>query len=131
MPVKPADAVVARARALVGTRFRPQGRRREHGLDCIGLVAAAAELPVELVPSGYRLRSEVSEDMLSLTLDGRAERIAVRDARAGDVLLVQTARGSIISSFSSKTALFMRMRGWDGWLRPPARWRGRCWRPGG
>jgi cell wall-associated NlpC family hydrolase len=87
------EDVAARARALVGTRFRPQGRRREHGLDCLGLVAVAAELPVELVPSGYRLRSQVPEDMLSLTLDGRVQRIAVSDARAGDVLLVQAGGG--------------------------------------
>ena len=34
------EAVAARARALVGTRFRAQGRGRD-GLDCVGLVAAA------------------------------------------------------------------------------------------
>jgi cell wall-associated NlpC family hydrolase len=85
--------VVARARALVGTRFRPQGRRREHGLDCLGLVAAAGNLPAELIPSGYRLRSEVAEDMFSLTLDDRVERIAVTEAGAGDVLLAQAGPG--------------------------------------
>lgn len=87
------EAVAKRARALVGTRFRPQGRRREHGLDCLGLVAAAGNLPVELMPSGYRMRSEVAEDMLSLRLDDRVERIAAADAGAGDVLLVEAGPG--------------------------------------
>ena len=35
-----------RARALVGTRFRPQGRS-ELGLDCIGLVVATFGLDPE------------------------------------------------------------------------------------
>lgn len=35
------DVIVAVARALVGTRFRPQGRGAG-GLDCVGLVACAA-----------------------------------------------------------------------------------------
>ena len=93
MPVKRGEAAAARARALVGSRFRPQGRRREHGLDCLGLVAAAAELPIELMPTGYAMRSEVSEDMLSLTLDGRVEKISIADAGEGDVLLVQAGPG--------------------------------------
>ncbi|HEX8534218.1 MAG TPA: peptidoglycan endopeptidase [Allosphingosinicella sp.] len=93
MPVKRGEAAAARARELVGSRFRPQGRRREHGLDCLGLVAAAAELPIELMPTGYAMRSEVSEDMLSLTLDGRVEKISIADAGEGDVLLVQAGPG--------------------------------------
>jgi murein DD-endopeptidase / murein LD-carboxypeptidase len=87
------EAVAARARALVGTRFRPQGRRLEHGVDCLGLVALAANLPIELVPSGYALRSEAAENMLSLTFENRVARIAVNAARVGDVLLVQAAAG--------------------------------------
>ncbi len=87
------QAVAARARALVGTRFRPQGRRREHGLDCLGLVANAAKLPVELVPSGYTLRSEVAGHLLSLDFGGRVERIPTAKAREGDVLLVQAGAG--------------------------------------
>ena len=93
MPVRGSAAVAARARALVGTRFRPQGRRREHGLDCLGFIALAAELPAELLPSGYRLRSEVGPDMLSLTLDDRVAPIPAAEAGEGDVLLVQTGAG--------------------------------------
>jgi lipoprotein Spr len=78
-----ADEVVAAARALVGVRFRPQGRTRDTGLDCVGLVAAALELQA---PRDYALRG------------GTAARIAVALAaaglkradamRAGDVLVV-------------------------------------------
>lgn len=48
------EEIVDRARALVGVRFRPQGRSRAAGFDCIGLVATAAG--VARVPEGYRLR---------------------------------------------------------------------------
>jgi cell wall-associated NlpC family hydrolase len=49
-----ADEIVKRARALTGTRFRPQGRSAADGLDCIGLVALAID--ARIVPSGYMLR---------------------------------------------------------------------------
>lgn len=57
-----ASDAVARARALIGTRFRLHGRLHgrcvpkvtDAGLDCIGLVAAA--LDARAVPTGYRLR---------------------------------------------------------------------------
>lgn len=47
-------AVVARAQALVGIRFRPKGRSADSGFDCIGLAAVAAG--IACVPSGYALR---------------------------------------------------------------------------
>lgn len=50
------DDIVARARALIGTRFRPQGRSREEGLDCVGLVALA--IGVHDVPRDYALRGQ-------------------------------------------------------------------------
>lgn len=86
-------AVAERARALVGTRFRPQGRRQEDGLDCVGLVASAARLPEELVPIDYTLRSQASEDLLALTFGGRVQRIQAADADEGDVLLVRAGAG--------------------------------------
>lgn len=39
-----ADDVVSRARALIGVRFRPQGRSAAEGVDCIGLAALAIGL---------------------------------------------------------------------------------------
>lgn len=87
------NATAARARALVGTRFRPQGRRREHGLDCLGLVVLAGGLPVELVPADYSLRSRVASDAMALDLDGRAQPLAPAEAQPGDVLLVEAMMG--------------------------------------
>lgn len=43
-----------RARALIGTAFRPQGRNPAVGLDCIGLVICAYDLPAGEQPT-YRL----------------------------------------------------------------------------
>lgn len=82
-------AAAARALALVGVRFRPQGRRPEHGLDCVGLAAAAAGLPPGAVPAGYALRSRVATEQLNLDFDGRVRAIDPADARSGDILLAE------------------------------------------
>ncbi len=47
---------MARARALAGVRFRPQGRSPAGGLDCIALPAAAAGLDPAMVRRDYGLR---------------------------------------------------------------------------
>lgn len=83
--------VAARARALIGTRFRPQGRRPEHGLDCVGLAGLAAGIPPSELPTGYRLRSEAGAfeaDRL-----GQAVKIDAAEAGTGDILLVQAGPG--------------------------------------
>lgn len=80
----------SRARALVGTRFRPQGRRPEYGLDCLGLAAAVAGLPEELLPSGYALRSEAPDELLIETFGGRLRRIEPAQIGEGDIVLAQT-----------------------------------------
>ena len=49
------EEIVARARALVGVRFRPQGRSAEHGLDCIGVAAVATGM--DEARKDYRLVS--------------------------------------------------------------------------
>jgi lipoprotein Spr len=76
---------VARARAMVGTRFRPQGRS-DAGLDCVGLMIAAYALPPESVPRDYRLAGAHG----AAILDGARRhfrRIPRRQARPGDALL--------------------------------------------
>lgn len=93
MPPLTGEAVAARARALVGTRFRAQGRQPEHGLDCLGLVAAAGDIPAAMVPLGYRLRSQVGEAALSMRFGGRVKRVGTEEAGEGDVLLVQAGSG--------------------------------------
>lgn len=57
-PSERAAAIVAAARACVGTRFRLQGRDAEFGLDCVGLVAKAYAMAgaAPVLPQGYALR---------------------------------------------------------------------------
>jgi cell wall-associated NlpC family hydrolase len=53
------EAFAQAAEALVGTPFRLHGRSREHGLDCVGLVAQALRMAGAAVPSlpTYALRN--------------------------------------------------------------------------
>jgi cell wall-associated NlpC family hydrolase len=46
------DDVVACARSFLGVRYRHQGRSREHGIDCIGLLVMVAR-ELELVPHDF------------------------------------------------------------------------------
>lgn len=79
-----------RARALAGTRFRPQGRAPELGLDCIGLILSVFELPTEKVRRDYRLRGDHRREMLS-ALAKYFRRVPPRQRQIGDVLLLQVA----------------------------------------
>lgn len=75
-----------RARALVGTRFRPQGRDVAYGLDCVGL--AAAVYWVSDLPADYRLRG-AHECRLLDELKRRLR--TVRQALPGDLLMLRVA----------------------------------------
>lgn len=81
------DNIVARARALIGVRFRPQGRNAEIGLDCIGVAAMATE--ARGVPRHYNLRSSDVDEVNCEFSDFGFLRIAPVAAEAGDLLLVQ------------------------------------------
>ena len=61
MPPRP-DEIVARARELIGTRFRPQGRTAAEGLDCIGLAALAIDAGT--VRRDYALRGSASDRLV-------------------------------------------------------------------
>jgi cell wall-associated NlpC family hydrolase len=82
------EAIVARARALAGTRFRAQGRDRAQGVDCIGLVALAAEVPLERVRGNYWLRGgsagEVEQALSALGFESRAA-----EPERGDILVME------------------------------------------
>lgn len=56
------------AEALVGKRFVLHGRNPEHGLDCVGLVAAALRKcgTEPRIPAGYGLRNASLKPYLSL-----------------------------------------------------------------
>lgn len=86
MTAKSGDAVVARARALVGTRFRPQGRDPRWGLDCVGLAGLA--LGLGGVRRDYALRGG-SVALLHEEF-GRAGLFRVAQARPGDLLLMRS-----------------------------------------
>lgn len=78
------ERAAARARALIGTRFRPQGRGGAAGLDCVGLAAAA--LGVTGVRADYRLRGERLAALEDALEDAGLERIAA--PAPGDVLVL-------------------------------------------
>lgn len=83
-----------RARALVGVRFRAQGRTPEAGLDCVGLVLRAFGLPDDLVRHDYRLRGDYRQELLR-ELGKPFRRIAPRQGRNGDVIVLQVAPGQL------------------------------------
>lgn len=89
-----ADAVAAAALALVGTRFRLHGRDALHGLDCIGVIAAALRAAgwEGEVPSGYPLRGGDP----AVVAAGFDAVLAQGDGRlAGDILLFAVGPGQI------------------------------------
>ena len=76
------DEIVARARALIGVRFRPQGRTAAGGLDCVGLAALA--VGARDVPCDYPSRGgsplRLAEELTAAGLT------PVETMAAGDVL---------------------------------------------
>lgn len=80
----PADEIIARARALIGVRFRPQGRTAAEGLDCIGLAALAID--ARNVPRDYALRGSSDRRLAgALAAAGLAK---VDDMGPGDLLVL-------------------------------------------
>ena len=87
------SAVADAARALVGVRFRAQGRDAD-GLDCVGLAAAALQAGgfASEVPRGYPLRGG-DPAKLATRLDTALTR--ADGERAGDLLLCQSGPGQL------------------------------------
>jgi len=85
------EAVVARARALVGVRFVSQGRDPAGGLDCVGLVAAA--LGREAAPRDYVLRGGCGRRLATeLAAAGLRE---ISAEAPGDVLVMRVGPGQL------------------------------------
>lgn len=82
---------VARARSLVGTPFRPQGRDAASGIDCIGLAALVYAVPSEALRDDYRLSGAGQGDELRARMAAYFRRVSKRTARAGDLVLMQPA----------------------------------------
>ena len=81
--------IAARACALVGTRFRPQGRNPRDGLDCVGTAALAAGIRADEVPRDYALRGQNLAE-----IEQRLSRLGCRPVpgnalRLGDVVVCQ------------------------------------------
>ncbi|MGE0180224.1 MAG: NlpC/P60 family protein [Sphingomonas sp.] len=77
-------AIVARARILIGTPFRPQGRS-ETGLDCVGLVAAALNVDA---PADYPVRGGSVAQLAAALATAGLRRVRAR--RPGDMLAMRS-----------------------------------------
>ena len=77
----------AKARALVGVRFRPQGRDPETGLDCVGMILRACAIDSAAVRSNYALRGDHAHELKS-ALGALCRRVMTAQAREGDILLM-------------------------------------------
>lgn len=80
----------ARARALVGTRFRPQGRTSE-GLDCVGVVLATYGIDPGEISRDYHLRGDYRSAIKAEALP-YFRKIARSKAAPGDLLLLEVAK---------------------------------------
>jgi len=81
------DRIALRARALVGARFRPQGRDPGLGLDCVGAAAAAAEVPARRLRCDYALRGQHLAAIENELRGLGCRQVAVEQAAAGDLIV--------------------------------------------
>ena len=100
----PGSAAVERARALIGTRFRPQGRSAATGIDCVGLVLCAHRLPVAAVARDYALRG-VADEVILAGLEPWFRRVARTRVRPGDVMLLRVAGDGLHLGIASEAGL--------------------------
>jgi hypothetical protein len=85
------EEIAARARNLVGLRFRPQGRDPLLGLDCVGVAAAAAGVPAERLPADYDLRGQHLARIEHELCDLGCRPVPREQAEAGDVIVCEVA----------------------------------------
>lgn len=78
-----------RARALVGTRFRLQGRSPD-GLDCVGLGMTTFDVPCDCVRRNYRMRGDHEAEVRAF-LAGHFRRVPLAQLHAGDLMLMRVA----------------------------------------
>lgn len=92
------EKFAAKASALIGTRFRAQGRG-PGGLDCLGLAIEVFDIPADAARRDYRLRGDHRAEILS-GLDRHFRK--VRAARIGDLLLFEAAPDQLHFAVLSK-----------------------------
>jgi lipoprotein Spr len=78
-----------RARALVGTPFRLQGRGAG-ALDCVGVTLSTFGLPVDGVPRSYRLRGD-HLGVMREQLVRFFRRVPATQLKAGDLMLMKVS----------------------------------------
>ena len=83
------ESVAARARALVGARFRPQGRDPAVGLDCVGTAAAAAGVPAGRIRRDYPMRGHSLAEMEAELQGLGCAAVEIEAMAAGDVVLCE------------------------------------------
>lgn len=87
-----AISVVASARALVGCRYRPQGRDPLTGLDCVGVVFSVFGLSADAAPRNYKARSFRFREAVDLIA---AHFLKVAEDGPGDLLLMAPSRDQL------------------------------------
>lgn len=85
--------IVARARACVGARFRPQGRSVADGLDCVGVAGIA--FGVAALPRDYALRGVALKRVEAVAEAAGLRRIETAEVMAGDLLLVEAGPAQV------------------------------------
>lgn len=87
------EEIVSRARALVGARFRPQGRDPELGLDCVGVAARATG--IEDARRDYTLRGQRQAEIEHELCDQGFRPVGADEAGPGDILVMMTGPAQI------------------------------------
>ncbi len=90
---------LARARAMIGVRFRPRGRTRA-GHDCVGLAGWAYGVDV---PGGYAMRSTDRARIAAVVAS--AGLAAAEDRQPGDLVLLASGAGQLHLGIDSGTGL--------------------------
>jgi hypothetical protein len=85
-----AEMFAQRARALVGCRFRPQGRDPDTGLDCVGVILECFGLPADCVRRDYRMRGP-HRDRIEGALPQFFRKVSRVKSGTGDVLVLGVA----------------------------------------
>jgi cell wall-associated NlpC family hydrolase len=81
---------VERARSLIGTRFRAQGRDPRYGLDCLGLAMIAYRIDGANVRRDYRLSGDYRRELMA-GLGAAFRRVPRSRAGPGDLMLIEVA----------------------------------------
>ena len=96
------------ARSFIGAPFRLQGRNRERGLDCVGLVSAALHEigQPHRTPESYSLRNLHAQEVWPMfAASGFAP--ASQSIEAGDLLLTKPGPGQLHLMIATGMASFI------------------------